>query len=121
MEFACLFLFFFLLVTLRRALQSYPASKMASSPSEVNHPDKLHGDKSENYHQEVIHDHDVTGKAAEAEASNVGHLTEEEKAVEKKLRRKIDSLIMPLVILVGVLTLYTWCASFANTLHQRFT
>ncbi|KAI7242232.1 permease of the major facilitator superfamily [Hortaea werneckii] len=55
---------------------------------------------SENFHQEVIHDHDVTGKAAEAEASHIGHLTEEEKAVEKKLRRKIDSLIMPLVILV---------------------
>ncbi|KAI6866924.1 permease of the major facilitator superfamily [Hortaea werneckii] len=73
---------------------------MASTPSEVDHPDILHGDKSENYHQEVIHDHDVTGKAAEAEASNIGHLTEEEKAVEKKLRRKIDSLIMPLVILV---------------------
>jgi hypothetical protein len=29
-----------------------------------------------------------------------GQLTEEELVIEKKLRRKIDSLIMPLVILV---------------------
>lgn len=119
MEAACLILSD--LVTLRRTLRYYLAPKMASSPSEVDHPDILHGDKSENFHQEVIHDHDVTGKAAEAEASHIGHLTDEEKAIEKKLRRKIDSLIMPLVILVGILTLYIWWASLANTSHQRST
>jgi hypothetical protein len=36
-------------------------------------------------HEEVIH---------------LAELTEEEKVVEKKLRRRIDALIMPLVILV---------------------
>jgi hypothetical protein len=36
-------------------------------------------------HEEVVH---------------MAELTEEEKVVEKKLRRRIDTLIMPLVILV---------------------
>lgn len=34
------------------------------------------------------------------EVAQVAQLTGEEKAIEKKLRRRIDSLIMPLVILV---------------------
>jgi hypothetical protein len=34
------------------------------------------------------------------EVVNLAELTEEEKVIEKKLRRRIDSLIMPLAILV---------------------
>lgn len=51
-------------------------------------------------HEEVLHDHDVAGKTTREDAIHVSQLTEEELIVEKKLRRKIDTLIMPLVILV---------------------
>ena len=43
------------------------------------------GAKAEMTHEEVVH---------------LAELTEEEKEVERKLRKRIDSLIMPLVILV---------------------
>lgn len=43
------------------------------------------GAKAEMTHEEVVH---------------LAELTEEEKEVERKLRRRIDTLIMPLVILV---------------------
>ncbi|KAL9108757.1 MAG: hypothetical protein Q9227_006553 [Pyrenula ochraceoflavens] len=48
-------------------------------------------------------DHDIFGEKSTASHDEVlqfSKLTEEELAVEKKLRRKIDTLIMPLVILV---------------------
>ena len=45
----------------------------------------LMGDKQEVLHQEAIHQ---------------GQLTPEELEIEKKLRRKIDARIMPLVIMV---------------------
>jgi len=51
-------------------------------------------------HEEVLHDHDVAGKTTREDAIHLSQLTEEELIVEKKLRRKIDTLIMPLVILV---------------------
>jgi hypothetical protein len=50
-----------------------------------------------------VTDHDLMGEKLEVTHSEVMHfgkLTEEELVIEKKLRRKIDSLIMPLVILV---------------------
>jgi hypothetical protein len=43
------------------------------------------GEKADMTHEEVVH---------------IAELTPEEKIIEKKLRRRIDSLIMPLVILV---------------------
>ncbi|KAJ5132088.1 hypothetical protein N7448_006246 [Penicillium atrosanguineum] len=46
------------------------------------------GEKAEMSHEEVVH---------------LTELTEEEKVLEKKLRRRIDSLIMPLVVLVYLL------------------
>ena len=52
---------------------------------------------------EVIHDADVLGDKAGASYEETMHfaaLTEEEKVIEKKLKRRIDSLIMPLVVLV---------------------
>ncbi|KAK5124451.1 hypothetical protein LTR85_001668 [Meristemomyces frigidus] len=55
--------------------------------------------KSDVFHQETLHDHDL-GKVDTNEVYHLSHLTEEEKIIEKKLKRKIDGLIMPLVILV---------------------
>jgi hypothetical protein len=52
---------------------------------------------------EVITDKDLLGEKAEMsheEVAQLGQLTEEEKVTEKKLRRRLDSTIMPLVILV---------------------
>lgn len=53
--------------------------------------------------QGVVLDHDVLGEKAtlsHEEAMHFGALTEEELAIQKKLVRKIDMLIMPLVVLV---------------------
>lgn len=50
-------------------------------------------------HHEAMHDHDL-GKVNTEEAYHLSHLTEEELVIERKLVRKIDSLIMPLVVLV---------------------
>lgn len=51
--------------------------------------------------KEIIHDHDVFDHDVSREdAMHFGKLTVEELAIEKKLRRKIDFLIMPLVMLV---------------------
>lgn len=49
-----------------------------------------------------VHDKDIVGDAskARADAQHFGHLSEEELVLEKKLRRKIDAVIMPTVILV---------------------
>lgn len=50
-----------------------------------------------------VHDHDVFGEKVEithSERMHFGQLTEDELIIEKKLRRKIDALIMPCVILV---------------------
>ena len=50
-----------------------------------------------------ITDHEVMGEKADItheEVVQVTQLTPEEHAIEKKLRRRIDCLIMPLVILV---------------------
>ena len=53
--------------------------------------------------QEFITDHEAMGEKGDLTHEEVVHLsalTEEEKILEKKLRFKIDALIMPLVILV---------------------
>lgn len=47
-----------------------------------------------------VHDKDLVGDKARADAEQYGHLSEEELVLEKKLRRKIDMIIMPTVILV---------------------
>jgi len=53
-------------------------------------------------HNEVLRDHDVLGEKeyTTEEAMHFGELTPEELVIQKKLRRRIDSLIMPLVVLV---------------------
>jgi hypothetical protein len=51
----------------------------------------------------MVADHELLGdklQVTHSEVMHFGRLTEEELVIEKKLRRKIDSLIMPLVILV---------------------
>jgi hypothetical protein len=51
----------------------------------------------------LIHDRDAMGEKADLTHEEIEHLAQlspEEKAIEMKLRRKIDMLIMPLVILV---------------------
>lgn len=54
------------------------------SASITDHEDM--GEKAQITHEELVH--------------HLSELTEEEKVVERKLRRRIDSLVMPLVILV---------------------
>jgi hypothetical protein len=51
---------------------------------------------------EILHDHDVLAghDVSSEEANHLGSLSAEELAIEKKLRKKIDFLIMPLVMLV---------------------
>lgn len=48
----------------------------------------------------VVHDKDIVGNKDKAEAEHFGRLSEEELGHEKKLKRKIDLVIMPTVILV---------------------
>lgn len=53
-----------------------------------------------------INDVEAMGEKAQMtheEVTQLTQLTEEELVVEKKLRRRIDSLIMPLVVLVYLL------------------
>lgn len=53
--------------------------------------------------EQRLTDRDVIGEKAEVLHEEVVHLAQlspEEKVIEKKLVRKIDSLVMPLVILV---------------------
>ena len=68
------------------------------SSSDVEKRDAAHG--------EYKHDHDVLGDAnvTSEDAVHMGELTEEERILEKKLLRKIDFLIMPLVMLVSLQT-----------------
>lgn len=62
----------------------------------------LEAGKGEIGHNEVLRDHDVLGEKeyTTEEAMHFGELTPDELVTQKKLRRRIDSLIMPLVILV---------------------
>lgn len=52
--------------------------------------------------KEVVHDRDVVERADlnREEAMHMGELTAEEEEIAKKLRKRIDSLIMPLVMSV---------------------
>lgn len=94
------FTFFLILLPLhRRALPRGSSLVKMASPSRPTSIQQ--GDKGGTHHEEVLHDHDLGAKGSQAEAQHLGRLTEEELVIEKKLRRKIDSLIMPLVILVS--------------------
>lgn len=62
----------------------------------------MDGSKAEIAHKEMLNDQDVLAdsKVTREEAMHFGQLTDEELVIQKKLRRKIDARIMPLVILV---------------------
>jgi len=76
----------------------------------------------------TIADHELLGdklNTSHEEAMHFGALTEEELVIEKKLRRKIDSLIMPTVVLVylmnyidrygfAVLLIVYWLTPYRN-------
>ncbi|KAF2720122.1 MFS transporter [Polychaeton citri CBS 116435] len=65
----------------------------------------LNDDKGDIAHYEEKHDHNILGDVdrAKDDAMHFGHLSAEELAIELKLRKRIDTLIMPLVILVYLL------------------
>ena len=54
-------------------------------------------------HKEVVHDQDILGNAhvTKEDAVHAAELTAEEHELERKLRFKIDLMIMPWVSLVG--------------------
>jgi hypothetical protein len=51
---------------------------------------------------ELVHDKDILSgsEGAKEDAMHFGELSQDELILEKKLRRKIDSVIMPMVVLV---------------------
>ncbi|KAK3721579.1 hypothetical protein LTR37_003135 [Vermiconidia calcicola] len=53
-------------------------------------------------HNEGLRDHDIlrNTESAKEEVMHFGHLSPDELILEKKLKRKIDSVIMPMVVLV---------------------
>lgn len=54
-------------------------------------------------HHAQLADHEIMGDKANVsheEATHIGELTAEEKEIEKKLKKRIDSVIMPLVITI---------------------
>jgi hypothetical protein len=70
----------------------------------------------------VIADHDLMGEklhATHSEAVHFGELSEDEKHLEKKLKRKIDSLIMPLVML-GTFTMQGSVPHDADTIQSTY-
>lgn len=54
---------------------------------------------------EVMHDANILGdkEYAKEEAMHFGHLSEEELRLEKKLRLRIDFIIMPFVVVVRLM------------------
>lgn len=67
--------------------------------AEVYHIDR--SDDGETNSPHVLHDHDLA-QVSTQDAMHFGALSAEELEIEKKLKRKIDFRIMPLVILVYV-------------------
>ena len=64
------------------------------------------GDKADMSHEEVVH---------------LAELTEDEKAIEKKLRLRIDSLIMPLVVLVYLLNYIDRCVAYHHVWIKKLS
>jgi len=58
------------------------------------------GDKPDVMHAEYVNGSDVDRDVSKDEVMQMTALTEEEQILATKLRKKIDSLIMPLVVLV---------------------
>lgn len=70
-------------------------------------------------HKEVLTDHEIleNGQSvSREEAMHMGELTVDELVIQKKLMRKIDSLIMPLVILVYLMNYIDRCVDLAGSM-----
>ena len=69
----------------------------------TEHKDVIPDDEDRIADHKILHDHDVLGRAniTREDAVHMGQLSGEELMLEKKLLRKIDSMIMPLVMLVS--------------------
>lgn len=63
--------------------------------------------------EETINDRDLIGEKP-VETAQIAQLTEEEKKLEKKLVRKIDFIILPLVLIVYLLN---WIDRY-DEIHQ---
>lgn len=75
-------------------------------------------------HKEYIHDKDILGPnnishAATYEALHFSSLSEEELEDEKKLRRKIDFVIMPLVVLIYLMNYIGAYSSLCGDGHNE--
>lgn len=68
----------------------------------TNHEHEEISPSARNHH--VVHDSELMGnrEGAKQDAMHFGQLTEEELVHQKTLRRKIDSVIMPMVVLVSL-------------------
>lgn len=73
-------------------------------------------EKGDVHYDDVVHDSDITGDKSVAADDVRRHaaLTEEELVVEKKLRRKMDMIIMPMVV-----TVRYWSAEGLRFLRPR--
>jgi hypothetical protein len=74
-------------------------------------------------HREYLQDHDLgNGKESPADdAVQFAVLSEEELIVQKKLVRKIDALIMPLVILVYLMNYIDRCVLSLRSVYAQRT
>jgi hypothetical protein len=72
-------------------------------------------------HKEVVHDHDVLGgtQVTREDAVHWGQLTEEELVHEKQLKKKIDVMIMPLVMMVRNRHYILWNNSLLKQTQYR--
>lgn len=82
---------------------------MATKPPEASLTENksvIPDDEERSAEHKVVHDHDLLGRTNDTreDAIHMGQLTEEELKHEKKLLKKIDSMIMPLVMLVSLTT-----------------
>ena len=75
---------------------------MSSPDSGTEHVKSGDAEKYGINHNEMMHDHDVIGNAhvSKDDAAHAAELSHEEEATAAKLRKKIDLMIMPWVILV---------------------
>ena len=69
----------------------------SSSDEDIN---RLEKETNVNTHAEALTDNEIVGEKSKDHAMHFGELSAEELMHEKKLRRKIDGVIMPTVVLV---------------------
>ena len=93
--------------TVRRDSEAMATGISSSHGSQDSIPDKANASHDEGIASNVITDADLRigekGEVADEEAFRLQQLTLEEQVLEKKLRKRIDFLIMPLVIIVYML------------------